>query len=74
MFWQKAGNYLAAHTERFNNARKTREKEVKLTVNFNFQENFYSELRLILVKIKLLIDKAFLGLYLLNKNENLGEG
>lgn len=31
LFWQKSGNYLAAHTERFNNAKKTKDKEVKLT-------------------------------------------
>lgn len=31
LFWQKAGNYLAAHTERFHSARKNRDKEIKLT-------------------------------------------
>ncbi|KAI1699212.1 eukaryotic translation initiation factor eIF2A domain-containing protein [Ditylenchus destructor] len=31
LFWQKAGQYLAAHTERYNNARKTKEGDVKLT-------------------------------------------
>lgn len=34
LFWQKSGFYLAAHTERFNNARKTKENELKLTVFF----------------------------------------
>uniref|UniRef100_A0A915ERS8 Eukaryotic translation initiation factor 3 subunit B n=1 Tax=Ditylenchus dipsaci TaxID=166011 RepID=A0A915ERS8_9BILA len=31
LFWQKAGQYLAAHTERYNNAKKTKDKEIKLT-------------------------------------------
>lgn len=31
LFWQKAGNYLAAHTERYNSVRKTKEGGVKLT-------------------------------------------
>ncbi|KAI6242660.1 Eukaryotic translation initiation factor 3 subunit B [Aphelenchoides fujianensis] len=31
LFWQKAGNYLAAHTERYNSVRKNKEGQTKLT-------------------------------------------
>lgn len=35
LFWQKAGNYLAAHTERYSSVRKTKEGVSKLAVNRN---------------------------------------
>ncbi|KAI6228253.1 Eukaryotic translation initiation factor 3 subunit B [Aphelenchoides besseyi] len=31
LFWQKAGNYLAAHTERYNSVRKNKDGQTKLT-------------------------------------------
>ncbi|CAD5212047.1 unnamed protein product [Bursaphelenchus okinawaensis] len=31
LFWQKAGNYLAAHTERYNSMRKNKDGAMKLT-------------------------------------------
>lgn len=36
LFWQKSGLYLAAHTERFCTARKTKDNKLNFSVLINF--------------------------------------
>ncbi|KAI6183945.1 Eukaryotic translation initiation factor 3 subunit B [Aphelenchoides bicaudatus] len=50
LFWQKAGNYLAAHTERYNSIRKTKEGVSKLTGVSSYLEIFDFSEKLVAVQ------------------------